>query len=81
MDELLPEIEAGTPIVVLEPSCASVFRDELTNLFPKDERAQALSKQVFLLSEFLEKHANNDPSRFRNSLAARWSMDIAITRP
>jgi len=60
MDELLPEIEAATPIVVLEPSCASVFRDELTNLFPKDERAQALSKQVFLLSEFLEQRAKND---------------------
>src|SRR5271157_2561420 len=60
MDELLPEIEAGTPIVVLEPSCVSVFRDELTNLFPKDDRAQALSKQVFLLSEFLEQRANND---------------------
>ncbi len=59
MDELLPEIEAGTPIVVLEPSCASVFRDELTNLFPKDERAQALSEQVFLLSEFLELHAKD----------------------
>ena len=61
MDELLPEIEAGTPIVVLEPSCASVFRDELTNLFPKDERAQALSKQVFLLSEFLEQRAKDFP--------------------
>jgi FAD/FMN-containing dehydrogenase/Fe-S oxidoreductase len=60
MDELLPEIEAATPIVVLEPSCAAVFRDELTNLFPKDERAQALSKQVFLLSEFLEQRASND---------------------
>jgi Fe-S oxidoreductase len=60
MDELLPEIEAATPIVVLEPSCATVFRDELTNLFPKDERAQALSKQVFLLSEFLEQRAKND---------------------
>jgi FAD/FMN-containing dehydrogenase/Fe-S oxidoreductase len=60
MDELLPEIESATPIVVLEPSCASVFRDELTNLFPKDERAQALSKQVFLLSEFLEQRANSD---------------------
>ncbi len=57
MDELLPEIEAGIPIVVLEPSCAAVFRDELTNLFPKDERARALSQQIFLLSEFLEKHA------------------------
>jgi len=61
MDELLPEIEAATPIVVLEPSCAAVFRDELTNLFPKDERAQALSKQVFLLSEFLEQRARDFP--------------------
>ncbi len=61
MDELLPEIEAATPIVVLEPSCATVFRDELTNLFPKDERAQALSKQVFLLSEFLEQRAKTFP--------------------
>jgi len=61
MDELLPEIEAATPVVVLEPSCAAVFRDELTNLFPKDERAQALSKQVFLLSEFLEQRAKKFP--------------------
>ena len=50
------EIERGTPIVVLEPSCASVFRDELINLFPNDARAQRLSKQILLLSEFLEKH-------------------------
>ena len=61
MDELLPEIEAGIPIVVLEPSCAAVFRDELTNLFTKDERARALSQQVFLLSEFLEQHAKEFP--------------------
>jgi Fe-S oxidoreductase len=61
MDELLPEIEAGVPIVVLEPSCAAVFRDELTNLFPKDERARALAQQVFLLSEFLEKYAEDFP--------------------
>ena len=61
MDELLPEIESGTPIVVLEPSCATVFRDELINLFPKDQRARALSKQVFLLSEFLEQHAKDFP--------------------
>jgi Fe-S oxidoreductase len=27
MDELLPEIEARIPIVVLEPSCAAVFRE------------------------------------------------------
>jgi FAD/FMN-containing dehydrogenase/Fe-S oxidoreductase len=57
LDTLAAEIEAGIPIVVLEPSCAAVFRDELTNLFPQDERAHKLSRQTFLLSEFLEKRA------------------------
>jgi Fe-S oxidoreductase len=57
LDALAGEIEAGTPVVVLEPSCAAVFHDELLNLFPEDERAQKLSRQTFLLSEFLEKHA------------------------
>jgi FAD/FMN-containing dehydrogenase/Fe-S oxidoreductase len=57
LDNLSPEIDAAIPIVVLEPSCAAVFRDELINLFPSDARAQKLSQQTFLLSEFLEKKA------------------------
>jgi Fe-S oxidoreductase len=44
-------------MVVLEPSCASVFRDELRGLFPTDARAERLRRQTFLLSEFLERHA------------------------
>ena len=56
---LKDEIAEGIPIVVLEPSCAAVFRDEILNLFPDDARAQKLSRQVMLLSEFLEKHAKN----------------------
>jgi FAD/FMN-containing dehydrogenase/Fe-S oxidoreductase len=58
LEILEPEIIAGTPVVVLEPSCASVFRDELLNLFPDNEWAQRLSSQVFLLSEFLERQAS-----------------------
>jgi FAD/FMN-containing dehydrogenase/Fe-S oxidoreductase len=57
IDVMQPEIEAGTPILVLEPSCATVFRDELLNLFPNDELAKKLSEQTFLLSEFLNQHA------------------------
>jgi FAD/FMN-containing dehydrogenase/Fe-S oxidoreductase len=57
MTMLAPQIESGMPIVILEPSCASVFRDELRNLFPNDERAARLRDQVFLLSEFLVHHA------------------------
>jgi Fe-S oxidoreductase len=50
-------IEAGVPVVVLEPSCAAVFRDELRNLFPGDALAERLRRQTFPLSEFLEHHA------------------------
>jgi Fe-S oxidoreductase len=57
MDVLGVEIDAGLPIVVLEPSCASVFRDELHNLFPRDARANRLRQQVFLLSELLVQRA------------------------
>jgi FAD/FMN-containing dehydrogenase/Fe-S oxidoreductase len=53
------EIADGIPVVVLEPSCASVFRDELLNFFPEDARAQKLSQQVVLFSEFLEKSASS----------------------
>jgi FAD/FMN-containing dehydrogenase/Fe-S oxidoreductase len=56
---LQPQIEAGIPIVVLEPSCASVLRDELNGLFPDDELACKLRAQVFLLSEFLNKKATH----------------------
>ena len=59
LDALQSDIAAGTPMVVLEPSCAAVFRDELTNLFPNDENAKRLKKQTFLLSEFLEQKAKD----------------------
>jgi FAD/FMN-containing dehydrogenase/Fe-S oxidoreductase len=57
MRDLEPQIDAGVPIVVLEPSCASVFRDEMRNLFPTDARATRLRNQTFLLSEFLLRRA------------------------
>ena len=59
MQALRPQLLAGVPIVVLEPSCASVFRDELPNLFPDDPLAQKLKEQTLLLSEFLEQKAGN----------------------
>jgi FAD/FMN-containing dehydrogenase/Fe-S oxidoreductase len=63
LDIMSDEIQASTPIIVLEPSCASVFRDELKNLFPHDENAKRLNKQVFFFSEFLNKHAPDYPPK------------------
>jgi Fe-S oxidoreductase len=53
LETLEPDIRAGTPFVVLEPSCASVFRDELLDLFPNDPLAKCLAQQTVLLSELL----------------------------
>ncbi|HZR47481.1 MAG TPA: 4Fe-4S dicluster domain-containing protein, partial [Candidatus Manganitrophaceae bacterium] len=56
---LREEIEAGIPLVGLEPSCVAAFRDELINLFPNDQDAKRLSRQTFTLSELLEKEAED----------------------
>jgi FAD/FMN-containing dehydrogenase/Fe-S oxidoreductase len=53
LDRVQAEIEAGLPFIFLEPSCASVFKDELLEFFPDDVRAQKLSKQVWLLADWL----------------------------
>ena len=54
-----PHISAKTPMIVLEPSCCSVFRDEMRNLFPESAAAKQLAESTLTLSEFLEKKIPN----------------------
>jgi Fe-S oxidoreductase len=61
---MAPHIEAGLPFVFLEPSCASVFKDEMLELFPNDPRAQRLSRQVWLLADFLAAKAPEFAANF-----------------
>ena len=53
LDRMAPQIEAGLPFIFLEPSCASVFKDELLELIPNDPRARRMSKLVWLLADWL----------------------------
>jgi FAD/FMN-containing dehydrogenase/Fe-S oxidoreductase len=60
LDRMAPQIEAGLPFIFLEPSCASVFKNELLELFPSGPlapRAQRMSRQVWLLADFLASYA------------------------
>ncbi|HJT78405.1 MAG TPA: FAD-linked oxidase C-terminal domain-containing protein, partial [Gemmataceae bacterium] len=59
MDMLRPWVEAGVPLVGMEPSCLAVFRDELGGLFPNNNDAKRLANQSFVLSEFLNKKAKD----------------------
>ncbi|HLY41215.1 MAG TPA: FAD-binding and (Fe-S)-binding domain-containing protein [Terracidiphilus sp.] len=52
-----PQIDAGLPFIFLEPSCASVFKDELREFFPTEKRAALLGQQVWLLADWLEANA------------------------
>ncbi|HET7104442.1 MAG TPA: FAD-binding and (Fe-S)-binding domain-containing protein [Terracidiphilus sp.] len=57
LDRMAVEIDAGLPFIFLEPSCASVFKDEMPELFPRSERALKLRRQVWLLADWLAEHA------------------------
>jgi len=59
---LAPALDAGTPIVVLEPGCLSVFRDELGQLFPDDARAARLAALVTPLAAWLEARGWTPPA-------------------
>jgi Fe-S oxidoreductase len=68
MATLRPAIRAGVPVVGLEPSCVAAFRDELVALFPDDEDARRLSRQTYLLSEWLVKIDYRPPRLPRRAL-------------
>jgi Fe-S oxidoreductase len=61
LDALRPVLDEGLTIVGLEPSCVSVFRDELLNLFPRDEYAAKLARSAMTLSEFIQREGDRFP--------------------
>ena len=68
LETLKPYIQAGIPVVGLEPSCVAAFRDELVNLFPNDEDAKRLSEQTYLFSEFLAREHYQPPELKRKAV-------------
>jgi FAD/FMN-containing dehydrogenase/Fe-S oxidoreductase len=51
------DLQRGTPVVVLEPACLSVFQQELPLMLPRHEQAKRLTAQSILLPDFLQQHA------------------------
>ncbi|MBA0127345.1 FAD-binding protein [Haloechinothrix sp. YIM 98757] len=54
-----PHVEAGVPMVVLEPSCAALFRSDATELLGDDPDVRAVSGATHTLAEFLRAHASD----------------------
>ena len=65
LERVLEVLPADRPVVVLEPGCLSVFRDELRQLLPDDPRAAKLASNAVSLAEILQKKG------FKGKAAAR----------
>ncbi len=53
LDNFHGQLPENSSVVVLEPSCLSVFKDELHRLFPEDTRASDLCSRAMTVAEFL----------------------------
>ncbi|MFF1376563.1 FAD-binding and (Fe-S)-binding domain-containing protein [Streptomyces sp. NPDC058308] len=57
LDRMEPLLDAGAPVVVLEPSCAAALRADLAELLGDDPRAQRLAAAVRTFAQALEELA------------------------
>ncbi|MFD0776781.1 (Fe-S)-binding protein, partial [Streptomonospora algeriensis] len=53
---LAPHVEAGVPVVGLEPSCTAALRSDLLELLPGNA-SERVAASVYTLSEFLDSYA------------------------
>ncbi len=55
-------------VIVLEPSCLSVFKNELAKLYPNDSNAKDLAKRTMALSSFLDSHSIKPKRQLPNAI-------------
>jgi Fe-S oxidoreductase len=69
---LRPALSTGTPVVVLEPSCAAVFRSDVPNLLYGDEDAHRLQRQTYTIGEILRRRASDwNPPRITTNVVVQ----------
>ena len=56
IDILAPHVRAGGLVVGLEPSCTTVFRSDMAELFPTDQDVHRLRDQTVTVAELLTDH-------------------------
>ncbi|MEU8876680.1 FAD-binding and (Fe-S)-binding domain-containing protein [Streptomyces javensis] len=57
LDVMAPALDAGLPVVGLEPSCTAALRTDLPELLTADPRAARLAESVSTFAQVLERYA------------------------
>ncbi|MGW2826017.1 FAD-binding and (Fe-S)-binding domain-containing protein [Streptomyces sp. NPDC001443] len=68
---LRPYLDAGTPVIGLEPSCTAVFRSDAPELLPEEQDVRRLAEQTRTFAEQLVDHA---PDGWRPPFLARQAV-------
>ncbi|MBK1788001.1 FAD-binding oxidoreductase [Prauserella sp. ASG 168] len=53
-----PALDAGVPVVGLEPSCTAALRSDAAELLPDDPRVELLGRHVSTFAELLNRHTD-----------------------
>ena len=75
VDALASHLDAGTPIVGLEPSCLLTLRDEFTAILP-DAQIKALAERAQLFEEFVE--SERAAGRFELTLTPMEGRTVVV---
>ncbi|HUH06200.1 MAG TPA: FAD-linked oxidase C-terminal domain-containing protein, partial [Egibacteraceae bacterium] len=78
LDALEPSLAEGAEVVVLEPSCAAMFRDELGELLPRDGRVKLLARRTVTLAELLIRNDYSPPPLDREIIVQRHCHSQAV---
>ncbi|PGH48992.1 FAD-binding and (Fe-S)-binding domain-containing protein [Streptomyces sp. Ru87] len=72
LDVMAPALEAGLPVVGLEPSCAAALRTDLPELLSDDPRAARLAASVKTFAQALDQYAPEwEPPRVDRPVAGQ----------
>ncbi|MFY4722166.1 FAD-linked oxidase C-terminal domain-containing protein [Streptomyces sp. LaBMicrA B280] len=83
LDVLGPYLEAGTPVIGLEPSCTAALRCDAPELLPDDQDVRRLAGQVRTFAEQLVHHAPHDwrpPALARRALVQTHCHQHAVLK-
>ncbi len=86
LDDLRPFIRDGVPVIGLEPSCLSVFKDELQNMVGEDIDANRLAAQSYMFETFLKQKAEGEahykpPKLQRNAIVHEHCHKKSVLDP
>ncbi len=79
LDNFQDNLPESAPVIVLEPSCLSVFKDELLRMYPDDDRATDLSSRATTVTAWLSTLDTLAVTPFKHGILHLHCHDKAIT--